>query len=234
MSIWKAGVLQPAGVGDSVSLTAEVTGTLPVANGGTGLATFTAIGAIPYATAATTLAALAAVATGRVLASGGVATAPAWTPTPWLATSLKIGGNSGVASGALDVLGDMNLTRNDGFGRDITLQCSRTSEATPTIVSGGDQMGAFVWRGYAAGYQLAARLMGEVDSVSSPSVRGRFTFETTGTDGTLVDRARIDCNITAGETAMLLSVAGAAMIRVSVGANDSESAGFRNLRVPNA
>lgn len=46
--------------------------------GGTGLATY-AVGDILYASAATTLAKLAAVATGQVLVSRGVTTAPAWT-----------------------------------------------------------------------------------------------------------------------------------------------------------
>jgi len=44
---------------------------------------------------------------------------------------------------------------------------------------------------------------------------------------------RLDDNITAAETALLLSVAGAAATRVSVGAADTGGAGFRVLRVPN-
>lgn len=47
------------------------------AYGGTGLTTY-AVGDLIYASAATTLARLAAVATGNVLISGGVATAPSW------------------------------------------------------------------------------------------------------------------------------------------------------------
>lgn len=52
-------------------------GTLAVARGGTGLATY-AIGDLVYASGATTLSKLAAVAAGSVLVSGGVTTAPAW------------------------------------------------------------------------------------------------------------------------------------------------------------
>lgn len=53
------------------------TGTLAVARGGTGIASYT-VGDLLYASGATTLAVLAGVATGNVLLSGGVATAPSW------------------------------------------------------------------------------------------------------------------------------------------------------------
>ena len=46
-------------------------------------------------------------------------------------------------------------------------------------------------------------------------------------------RLQIDANAAAAETALLVGVAGAPAIRVSVGANDSGGAGFRVLRVPN-
>lgn len=58
-------------------LTTGVTGALPVANGGTNLTSY-AVGDLIYASGATTLAKLADVATGNVLLSGGVTTAPAW------------------------------------------------------------------------------------------------------------------------------------------------------------
>jgi hypothetical protein len=54
-----------------------VAGTLVAANGGTGLTGYT-IGDILYASGATTLAALADVATGNALISGGVGVAPSW------------------------------------------------------------------------------------------------------------------------------------------------------------
>ena len=58
-------------------LTTGVTGTLPVANGGTGLSSYT-IGDITFASGATTLSKLADVATGNALLSGGVGVAPAY------------------------------------------------------------------------------------------------------------------------------------------------------------
>jgi len=60
-----------------VSLATGVTGTLPVANGGTGLSSYTT-GSLLYASGTTTIAGLADTATGNVLLSGGVGVAPAW------------------------------------------------------------------------------------------------------------------------------------------------------------
>lgn len=56
---------------------ANVTGIVAAANGGTGQSSYT-IGDILYASDATALSKLAGVATGNVLISGGVATAPSW------------------------------------------------------------------------------------------------------------------------------------------------------------
>lgn len=54
-----------------------VAGTLVAANGGTGFASY-AVGDLLYASGAAALSKLAGVATGNVLLSGGVATAPSW------------------------------------------------------------------------------------------------------------------------------------------------------------
>jgi hypothetical protein len=59
------------------SITVGWSGQLAVARGGTGIASY-AVGDLIYASAATTLSKLADVATGNVLISGGVATAPSW------------------------------------------------------------------------------------------------------------------------------------------------------------
>lgn len=59
------------------TFTVTWSGIIPVANGSTGIASY-AVGDILYASAGTTLAKLAAVATGNVLISGGVTTAPSW------------------------------------------------------------------------------------------------------------------------------------------------------------
>lgn len=64
-------------------------GTLVPSHGGTGIVTY-AIGDLLYASAATTLSKLADVATGSVLISGGVATAPAWSNAPTLTVSALV------------------------------------------------------------------------------------------------------------------------------------------------
>lgn len=74
-------VLHGNGVGNptfsAVSLTADVTGALPAANGGTGQATY-AVGDVLFASGVTALSRLADVATGNAIISGGVGVAPSW------------------------------------------------------------------------------------------------------------------------------------------------------------
>jgi hypothetical protein len=60
-----------------IGLTTHISGTLPVANGGTGLASY-AIGDLVYASGATAIAKLADVDTGNALISGGVGAAPSY------------------------------------------------------------------------------------------------------------------------------------------------------------
>lgn len=60
-----------------VGLTTHVSGVLPVANGGTNISSYT-VGAIPYASASGVISQLADVATGNVIISGGVTTAPSY------------------------------------------------------------------------------------------------------------------------------------------------------------
>lgn len=81
----------------AVDLSADTTGTVSVAKGGTAIASY-AIGDLLYASGATTLSKLADVTAGRWLRSGGVTTAPAWSTTsiPNSATT----GDVLIASGA--------------------------------------------------------------------------------------------------------------------------------------
>ncbi len=60
-----------------VVLTTDVTGILPVANGGTGIASYTT-GDLLYASAPTTLSKLAASTSGYVLTAQGAGVAPVW------------------------------------------------------------------------------------------------------------------------------------------------------------
>ena len=96
----------------------SLSGILPVANGGTGLASWTT-GSLVYASGTTTLAGLADVATGNVLLSGGVGVAPAWgqvSLTTAVTGTLPIAnGGTGLtstpANGALDIGNGTGFTR---------------------------------------------------------------------------------------------------------------------------
>lgn len=63
--------------GLQAALDSKLSGTVPATSGGTGQVSY-AVGDLLYAASTTTLAKLAAVATGNVLISGGVDTAPSW------------------------------------------------------------------------------------------------------------------------------------------------------------
>ena len=113
-----------------ISLTTGITGVLPVANGGTNISSY-AVGDILYASGATTLSKLAAVATGNVLRSGGLTTAPAWgqvSLTTDVTGTLPIAnGGTGLtstpANGVLDIGNGTGFTRTtltQGTGITIT------------------------------------------------------------------------------------------------------------------
>lgn len=72
-----SGGVTTASTWGKIGLTTHISGVLPVANGGTNIASY-AIGDILYASASTTLTALADVSVGSYLRSGGVTTAPLW------------------------------------------------------------------------------------------------------------------------------------------------------------
>lgn len=71
---------------------------IPAGSGGTGLASY-AVGDLLYASGATTLAKLADVASGSILASGGVGAAPAWSASPSI-TGLTLSGTLAVGTTA--------------------------------------------------------------------------------------------------------------------------------------
>lgn len=73
-----------------IGLTTHISGVLPVANGGTNIASFTT-GDLIYASGSTTLSKLADVAVNQVLVSGGVGVAPAWSANPTVATLTTTG-----------------------------------------------------------------------------------------------------------------------------------------------
>lgn len=133
-------------------LTTGVTGVLPVANGGTNIASYT-IGDLLYASGATTLATLADVAVGRVLVSGGVATAPAYSATPTLGvagTTLGTLGLSGNTSGVVTIspaaaAGTWTLTLPTSGGSN--LQFLQTNGSGVTSWAAASSVGAALTKG---------------------------------------------------------------------------------------
>jgi hypothetical protein len=102
---------------------ANVTGTVTVANGGTGLTGY-AVGDLPYASAATTLSRLTAGATGNALISGGATTAPSW-GTIGLTTLVRgflpvANGGTGTATGSITGTGALTLAAG-GTDQNVTL-----------------------------------------------------------------------------------------------------------------
>ena len=127
---------------------ANVTGTVAVANGGTGLATYT-IGDLPYASASATLSKLADVATGNALISGGVGAAPAWGKvglTTHVSGTLAVGnGGTGAttAATARTALGvatsgaNSDITSLSGLTTALSVAQGGTGKTTVTNFSGG-------------------------------------------------------------------------------------------------
>ena len=116
---------------------AQVTGTLPVANGGTNIASYTT-GDLLYASGATTLAKLADVATGSCLISGGVGVAPSWgTCTTGSVTGSGTAGQIAFFNGAGTI-----TSESSGFGWDTTNKllaiqgaAGQTTQTTASILS---------------------------------------------------------------------------------------------------
>ena len=120
----------------AVSLTADVSGTLPVANGGTNITSYT-IGAIPYASTAGVLSQLLDVATGNAIISGGVGVAPSYGKvglTTHVSGTLPVGnGGTGQAS---------NLTQYGVVYGSTTTAMATTAAGTTTTVLHGNAAGA--------------------------------------------------------------------------------------------
>ena len=108
-------------------LTTGVTGTLPIANGGTNLTTYTQ-GDIVYASATNTLGKLADVATGNALLSGGVGADPAWG---------KVGLTTHVSGTLPTANGGTNLTSFTTNGAVYATSTSALTTGTLPVGSGG-------------------------------------------------------------------------------------------------
>ena len=108
----------------------SLSGILPVANGGTGLASWTT-GSLVYASASTTLAGLADVATGNALISGGVGAAPSYGKiglTTHITGTLAVGnGGTGVTITPTD--GQLLIGSTSGSGYTVAALTQGTNIA---------------------------------------------------------------------------------------------------------
>ena len=109
----------------AIAATQVTSGTLAVARGGTGIASY-AVGDIVYASGATTLVALAGVATGNVLISGGVATAPSYGK---VGLTTHVSGTLAVTNGGT---GFASYTANGVIVGGLTSTSALTSVASAT------------------------------------------------------------------------------------------------------
>ena len=170
-----------------VGLTTHVSGTLPIANGGTNLTTY-AIGDLIQASATTTLARLASVATGNALISGGVGVVSSWG---------KVGLTTHV-SGTLPVAnGGTNLTTYTA-GDLIQASATNTLSALPAVATGNvllsggvgvaSSWGKVVLGTHTTGAYLSSSglvLTGAVAITTTPTITLNAGNITTGTDGAI-------------------------------------------------
>lgn len=154
-----------------IGLTTHVSGTLPVGSGGTGLTTLTT-GDILFASAANTLSALAGVATGNALISGGVGVAPSYG---------KIGLTTHI-SGTLPIAnGGTNITT---YATGDLLYASATNTLGKITVGGNGQVltvsgGVPSWQNSPAGFANPMTAIGDLIVGSTGGAAARLAGQTT-------------------------------------------------------
>jgi hypothetical protein len=173
--VFTSGGASAAPTWSNVSATA-LTGTVPVANGGTGLTSY-AVGDIVYASATGTLAGLADIATGNVLLSGGIATAPAYGK---VGLTTHVSGTLAVANGgtgAATLTGYVKGSGTSAFtaastipNTDITgLGTMSTQAASAVAITGGTITGTTFNNGVIGGTTAAAATFTTVNATTYAS-----------------------------------------------------------------
>ncbi len=108
-TVTTTGSLTLGGSLSAVSLTTQVSGTLPVGNGGTGISTGTS-GGVPYFSASNTIASSAALAANALVIGGGAGVAPATTTTgTGILTFLGTPSSANLAAAVTDETGSGSL-----------------------------------------------------------------------------------------------------------------------------
>ena len=119
-----------------IGLTTHVSGTLPVANGGTGQSSY-AVGDIVYASTTTALSKLADVATGSALISGGVGVAPSYGKiglTTHVSGTLPIA-NGGTNATTASITSFNNITGYTASGATGTTSTNLVFSTAPTVTN---------------------------------------------------------------------------------------------------
>ncbi|MFZ5391386.1 MAG: beta strand repeat-containing protein, partial [Patescibacteria group bacterium] len=180
-----------------VNLATEVSGTLPATSGGTGQSVY-AVGDLLYADTTTTLARLADVATGNVLISGGVNTAPTWGKvdlTSHITGTLGVpNGGTGATTltGILKGNGTSAVTALTGTPNYVARWTDANTIGTGVIYDNGTNVGIGTTTPSTAKLEVVGTY-GGVFSVadSQTNVAGNYSLHITNTDTTANNRSNI-------------------------------------------
>lgn len=161
----------------AVSLTADITGTLGVGNGGTGITSGTS-GGVPYYSASNTIASSAALTANAIVKGGGAGSAP-------VASGCTIDANNAIAcssSSAFQPPLTMTNTTSDTNGPYNAIQKSKGGGA----VDSGTAIGGFAWQPYTTGYSTTATIAGNTEgAVSGAFVQTGVKISTSNSSGYL-------------------------------------------------
>lgn len=157
-----------------------VTGTLAAASGGTGLTSY-AVGDLLYASGATTLSKLAGVATGNVLISGGLTTAPSWGK---VGLTTHVSGTLPVSSGGTGATTLTGLVKGSG-----TSALAAATAGTDYVEPGTTTTFTAVQNFTASGMTLKGSSTGTTTFTSANASASNYTITFPASTGTVLTTA---------------------------------------------